>query len=132
MDANIDLKKRKFLTVTTSVVGFVGISAASIPFISYLTPNAKTKASGAPVEVNISKLEQGQLLRVLWRKKPIWILRRYKKSLQSLKTYTDQLRDPLSNDSKQPEYAKNYYRSKKPDIAIMIGICTHLGCSPVL
>ena len=130
MEEQIDLKRRKILTGATAVVGFVGLTIASVPFLSYLQPNAKTKAAGAPIEVDISKIQPGQLIRILWRKKPVWIMHRADNIIKELENTNLPLSDPLSNSSEQPEYAKNYYRSIKPEISVMVGVCTHLGCSP--
>jgi ubiquinol-cytochrome c reductase iron-sulfur subunit len=130
-EQEIDLKKRRFLTGATSVVGAVGVGFVLVPFLSSWMPSARAKAAGAPVDVDISKLDNGQLVRVLWRKKPVWIFKRDKTTIENLSTLDDILIDPNSNElSQQPEYAKNLYRSINPDIAVIIGVCTHLGCSP--
>ncbi len=126
----VDLKKRRFLTAATSVVGIVGVGGIAVPFISSLAPSARSKAAGTPVEIDITKLEYGQLVRVLWRKKPVWVFRRTKDDISNLATLDSRLSDPNSLSSKQPEYAKNPTRSIKKEIAVIIGICTHLGCSP--
>lgn len=126
----IDLKKRRFLTQATSVVGAVGVGFVAWPFLSTWSPSAAAKAAGAPVDVDISKLEPGQLVRVLWRKKPVWIFRRDDQIISDLKTLESDLADPNNEQQQQPEYAKNPTRSIKPEIAVIIGICTHLGCSP--
>jgi ubiquinol-cytochrome c reductase iron-sulfur subunit len=113
------------------VVGAVGVGFVLVPFLSSWMPSARAKAAGAPVDVDISKLDNGQLVRVLWRKKPVWIFKRDKTTIENLSTLDDILIDPNSNElSQQPEYAKNLYRSINPDIAVIIGVCTHLGCSP--
>jgi len=113
------------------VVGGVGVAAAATPFISSMSPSAKTKAIGAPVEVDISELKPGQRMIKKWRGKPIWILRRSDTQLQEIKAVDDELRDPDSEvASQQPPYAQNEYRSIKPEYLVVIGICTHLGCSP--
>lgn len=122
--------RRRFLTATTAVVGGVGAASVAVPFIKSWNPSEKAKAAGAPVEVDISKLEEGQLVRVEWRGKPVWVVRRSQASLQILETLNDQLRDPASEEAQQPEYAQNQYRSIKPELFIAVGICTHLGCSP--
>ncbi|MEK9575290.1 MAG: ubiquinol-cytochrome c reductase iron-sulfur subunit [Gammaproteobacteria bacterium] len=126
----IDLKKRRFLTQATSVVGAVGVGFVAWPFLSTWSPSAAAKAAGAPVDVDISKLEPGQLVRVLWRKKPVWIFRRDDQIISDLKTLESDLADPNNEQQQQPEYAKNPTRSIKPEIAVIIGVCTHLGCSP--
>ncbi len=129
----VDLKKRRMLIAATSVVGGVGTAAALVPFVSSMSPSAKAKAAGAPVEADISKLEPGQRLTVEWRGKPVWIVRRTKQVLDTLPTLDDRLRDPNSEvESQQPAYAKNKYRSRKEhqEYLVLIGICTHLGCSP--
>ena len=126
----IDLKKRRFLTQATSVVGAVGAGFVAWPFLSTWSPSAAAKAAGAPVDVDISKLEPGQLVRDLWRKKPVWIFRRDDQIISDLKTLESDLADPNNEQQQQPEYAKNPTRSIKPEIAVIIGVCTHLGCSP--
>ncbi|WP_026611881.1 ubiquinol-cytochrome c reductase iron-sulfur subunit [Methylocaldum szegediense] len=127
----VDLDKRRFLTQAAVVIGAVGTGAMAVPFISSMKPCAKAEALGAPVDVDISKIEPGQMIRVLWRGKPVWILHRTPNSLAILPTLEDQLRDPKSKQSEQPKTATNEYRSIKPEIFVAIGICTHLGCSPV-
>ena len=122
--------RRRFLTATTSIVGGIGAMAIAVPFIKSWNPSEKAKAAGAPVEVNISKLAGGQMIRVEWRGKPVWIVRRSKAVLQQLVTHDDQLRDPASEEPQQPAYAQNLHRSLKPEIFLAVGICTHLGCSP--
>jgi len=126
----VDLKKRRMLTAATSVVGAVGAAYVAVPFIASMQPSARAKAAGAPVEADISKLESGALLRVKWRGKPVWIVRRTEEMLGALPTLNDQLRDPESNESDQPTYAKNETRSKTAVYFVGVGICTHLGCSP--
>ena len=130
-EQSIDLRKRRFLTQTTTVVGAVGVGFVAWPFLSTWSPSAKAKAAGAPVDVDISKLEPGQLVRVLWRKKPVWIFKRDEQILNDLKTLDAELADPNNETvSQQPAYAQNPHRSIKPEIAVIVGICTHLGCSP--
>ena len=129
-EQSIDLRKRRFLTQATSVVGAVGVGFVAWPFLSTWSPSAAAKAAGAPVDVDISKLEPGQLVRVLWRKKPVWIFRRDDQIISDLKTLDSELADPKNEQQQQPEYAKNPTRSIKPEIAVIIGVCTHLGCSP--
>jgi len=129
-DDAVDTKRRRMLTTAMTVVGAVGAGFASVPFLSAMEPSAKTKAAGAPIEVDISKLEVGQLIRVEWRGKPIWLLKRSQESLESLSSLEGFLKDPNSDESTQPASAKNRARAIKPEIFLAIGICTHLGCSP--
>jgi len=119
-----------FLTVATSVVGGVGVVGAAVPFVASWNPSAKAKAAGADVEVDISGIEPGQLIRVMWRSKPVWIVRRTPEILAELGQHEDQLRDPNSENEQQPAFAQNQYRSMKEEYLILVGICTHLGCSP--
>lgn len=129
-NAPVDTGRRRFLTAATAVVGGAGAVAVAVPFIKSWNPSAKAKAAGAPVEVNISKVEPGQLIRVEWRGKPVWVVRRTETVLNNLKTLDSKLRDPASEEMQQPEYATNPARSIKPEFFIAVGICTHLGCSP--
>ncbi|MDN4502036.1 ubiquinol-cytochrome c reductase iron-sulfur subunit [Alteromonadaceae bacterium BrNp21-10] len=122
--------RRRFLTAATSVVGGVGVVGAAVPFIASWNPSAKAKAAGADIEVDISKINPGQLLRVEWRSKPVWIVRRTPELLASLAKNDDMLRDPNSEEDQQPEFARNEYRSLKEEYLVLVGICTHLGCSP--
>jgi ubiquinol-cytochrome c reductase, iron-sulfur subunit len=124
--------RRRVLTALTSVVGAAGVVGVAVPFVGSWNPSAKAKAAGAPVEVNISKLEPGQMMTVEWRGKPVYVLRRTPEALASLETVESRLRDPSSEDSTQPEYVKNRVRSVegKEEIAVLLGLCTHLGCAP--
>ncbi|MCK5818803.1 MAG: ubiquinol-cytochrome c reductase iron-sulfur subunit [Psychromonas sp.] len=122
--------RRKFLTITTSVVGAIGVVAVAVPFISSWSPSDKAKAAGAPVSVDFSKIQPGQIIRVEWRGKPVWIVSRTQNTLDNLKSIAEKLRDPSSIEDQQPKYANNMYRSIKPNIFVAVGICTHLGCSP--
>ena len=122
--------RRRFLTAATTVVGGVGVAFALVPFISSMQPSAKARAAGAPVRADISKLEEGQMIRVKWRGKPVWVVKRTPEMLGTLAGLDSQLRDPASEESEQPGYAQNEVRSIKPEILVLIGICTHLGCSP--
>jgi ubiquinol-cytochrome c reductase iron-sulfur subunit len=126
----IDLKKRRFLTAATSVVGAVGAAYVAVPFVASMNPSARAKAAGAPVEADISKLEPGQILRVKWRGKPVWVVKRTAQNLKDLESINGQLADPGSEQPQQPAYCKNPTRSIKPEILVAVGICTHLGCSP--
>ena len=124
--------KRRFLVAATSVVGAVGAGFVAVPFIKSWNPSAKAKAAGASVVADISKLEEGQMLTVEWRGKPIFIVKRTAKNIQDLAGKTDFLSDPNSDNSKQPAYCKNNFRSYNSNetVAIMEGVCTHLGCAP--
>ncbi len=126
----VDQSKRQFLTTALTVVGAVGTGYLAVPFLAQMQPSVKTMAAGAPVEVDISKMETGQLLRVAWRGKPVWVLNRTPEVLETLKTLDSELRDPQSLDSIQPDNSKNSVRSIKPEIFVAVGLCTHLGCSP--
>lgn len=127
----INQGRRRFLTASTAVVGGVGGIFAAVPFVSSWQPSAKAKAIGAPVEVDIGKLEPGQRITVTWRGKPVWIVRRTRESLEALAALDGKLRDPASRvKSQQPKYAANAHRAIKPEYLVLVGICTHLGCSP--
>lgn len=128
----VDLGKRRFLVIATSVVGGIGTLAAIWPFVASMNPSQRAKAAGAPVEVDISKVEPGMLLAVEWRGKPVWIVNRTKEMLDQLPKNDDRLADPKSDSSKQPEDCKNETRSVKEHVNILVavGVCTHLGCSP--
>lgn len=125
-----DNPRRRFLTIATSVVGAVGVAGAAIPFIGSWMPSEKAKAAGADVQIDIGKIEPGQLIRVIWRSKPVWVVRRTPELLATLQTLDDRLKDPNSEVEQQPPFAQNYYRSLKEEYLILVGICTHLGCSP--
>ncbi len=121
---------RRRLIVATAAVGGVGAVAALVPFVSSLLPSERAKAAGAPVEVDIGKLESGQMMTVEWRGKPVWIINRTKEMLATLPKLDDQVADPKSQKDQQPPYAQNENRSIKPEYMVVVGICTHLGCSP--
>ena len=123
--------RRRLLVGATSAVGAVGAVGAAVPFVASWNPSAKAKAAGAPVKVDLSKLEPGQQMIVEWRGKPVWIVRRDEAALENLAKISDRMADPLSEVPQQPEYIPHTpVRSLRPDVAIMVGICTHLGCSP--
>jgi ubiquinol-cytochrome c reductase iron-sulfur subunit len=126
----VDLKRRRFLTAATSVVGSVGAAFAVVPFVASMNPSERAKSLGAPVEIDISKLEEGQMVRVKWRGKPVWVVRRTRDMLDALASLDDAVADPDSGMDQQPEYAKNAYRSVKEEYLVLVGICTHLGCAP--
>lgn len=127
---NTNTGRRRFLTAATTVVGAVGVGFALVPFVSSMQPSAKARAAGAPVRADISKLEPGQMIRVKWRGKPVWLVKRTDEMLESLATLIPDLCDPDSEQPQQPEYAQNEFRSIRPEILVTVGICTHLGCSP--
>ena len=128
-EQKVDCGRRR-LIVTTAAVGGVGALTALVPFVSSMLPSERAKAAGAPVEVDIGKLEPGQMMTVEWRGKPVWIINRTKDMLETLPKLDESVSDPKSDKVQQPEYCKNETRSIKPEILVAVGICTHLGCSP--
>lgn len=127
----IDQGRRRMLLAATAAMGGIGAVYVAAPFVLSMDPSEKAKAAGAPVEVDVSKLQPGQLMTVEWRGKPVWVLRRNQAMLSGMETLMDQLRDPGSDElSQQPHYTKNPYRSINPEFMVMVGICTHLGCAP--
>jgi ubiquinol-cytochrome c reductase iron-sulfur subunit len=129
VDGKMDDGRRRLLVATSAAGGAVAVAAA-VPFVASLTPSERAKAAGAPVEADIGKLTPGEMMTVEWRGKPVWILRRTPEMLESLKKTDPLVSDPNSDKPMQPEYAKNEYRSIKPEYLVTVGICTHLGCSP--
>ena len=129
-DHGIDPKRRRLLVGGMGVTAGLGAGALGVSMLASMSPSARAKAAGAPVEADISKLAPGQLLTVEWRGKPVWIVRRTEQALGSLASVSSQLSDPDSNEEQQPEYAKNESRAIKDEYLVVIGICTHLGCSP--
>ena len=126
----VDTRKRKFLIAATSAVGGVAVVGMAAPLVMSMLPSARAKAAGAPVEIDISKVEPGMLLTAEWRGKPVWIVNRTKEMLDLLGKHDDKLVDPKSEQPQQPAYCKNATRSIKPEFLVAVGICTHLGCSP--
>jgi ubiquinol-cytochrome c reductase iron-sulfur subunit len=129
----VDHGRRRFLTATTAVVGGAGVVAAVVPFIKTWEPSARAKAAGAPVTVDISKIEEGQKVTFPWRSKPVFVVNRTKAQLASLPMVDSRLVDPKSDGSsagQQPKYAQNEARSIKPEWLVIVGLCTHLGCVP--
>ena len=129
-EANVNNGMRRFLVVATSVAGGAAAVAVAVPFVASMFPSARAKAAGAPVEVDISKVEPGMMIRAEWRSKPVWIVHRTSDMLEGLKKVDSRVADPDSERPMQPAYAKNEYRSRKPEWLVLVGICTHLGCSP--
>jgi ubiquinol-cytochrome c reductase iron-sulfur subunit len=131
MSDDIDQSRRHFLTVATVVVGAAGAVMAAVPFISSMEPSARAKALGGPVDIDISKIEPGGQIKAKWRGKPTWVVQRGGDAVAGLKKLDARLRDPDSKEDQQPKYCKNEYRSVKPELFVVVGICTHLGCSPL-
>ncbi|HXG28324.1 MAG TPA: ubiquinol-cytochrome c reductase iron-sulfur subunit [Nevskiales bacterium] len=128
----VDAGKRRFLTLATSVVGGIGAAFWAIPYIASWRPSAKAKAAGAPVEADISALKDGEMMTVAWRGKPVWIVKRSKEMLDNLaQVPPEELRDPNSEEKQQPDYITGPTRSQRPEVLVMVGSCTHLGCSPL-
>ena len=129
---DVDERKRRFLIAATAVVGGVGSAAVAVPLIWSMWPSARAKAAGAPVEVDLSRIEPGMQLTVEWRGAPVWVLHRTPEMIERLTKSNAPLADPQSDDSRQPDYAKNPLRSRDPKYLVVKGVCTHLGCSPTL
>ncbi|MDP2026689.1 ubiquinol-cytochrome c reductase iron-sulfur subunit [Sulfuriferula sp.] len=129
-EQQVDNGKRRFLIAATTAVGGVAGVAVLAPFVMSMMPSQRAKAAGAPVEIDISKIEPGMLLAVAWQGKPVWVVNRTKAMLASLPGNDSRLVDPKSLEDQQPPYAKNETRSVKPEYLVVVGICTHLGCSP--
>ena len=129
-DDNVDTSRRKFLTTATAATGVVGAAFVLVPFVSSWKPSERARALGAPTELDLSKLEPGQMTIVTWRKQQIYVVRRTPEMLASLSNHNDRLKDPESKKSEQPEYAKNAVRAAQPEVLVLIGVCTHLGCLP--
>ena len=123
-------RRRQFLTALTSAVGVAGAGAMMVPLVASMAPSARARAAGAPVEVDISELREGRMMVGAWRGKPVWIVRRSEKMLADLTEIRDQLSDPDSTVEQQPAYAVNDHRSIRPEILVLLGVCTHLGCAP--
>ncbi|MGB0865277.1 MAG: ubiquinol-cytochrome c reductase iron-sulfur subunit [Granulosicoccaceae bacterium] len=130
--SDLDPKRRRFLTASVSVVGAAGVVGLAVPMLKSFAPSARARAAGAPVEVDISKLEPGQMMTVEWRGKPVWLVNRTPEALASLATVEEKglLADPLSDMPQQPEYAVGVERAINPQIMVLLGVCTHLGCAP--
>ena len=129
---SVDTGRRNFLIGATTAVGSVGVVGAAVPFVGSWNPSAKALAAGAPVKVDISKLSPGEILGPIpaWRDKPVFVIKRSNSMLEVLNTLNDRLADPGSLREQQPSYAQNETRSIKPDVLVLVGLCTHLSCSP--
>ena len=131
MTEEVDTGRRHFLTVATAATGAVGAAFVAVPFLASWKPSARARALGAPVEVDLSKLEPGAMIKVEWRGRAIYVLNRTPQMLEQIKGHDASLRDPESNESEQPAFAKNAARALKPEILVLVGVCTHLGCAPL-
>jgi ubiquinol-cytochrome c reductase iron-sulfur subunit len=129
-DTDVDTSRRVFLTAATATTGAIGAVFVAYPFISSWMPSERARAFGAPVTVDVSKIEPGQMIMPMWRKQPIFVVRRTAAMLASLAGHDERLKDPTSAQSDQPPYAKNVDRSRTPEILVLIAVCTHLGCLP--
>lgn len=131
-DNGVNKGRRRFLVGATTVVGAVGAVGVAVPFVASWQPSARARAAGAPVQADVSKLEPGQRMTVEWRGRPVWILNRSPEMIERTESIEpSRLADPESSVPQQPEYASGPLRSIKPEIGVLIGICTHLGCSPL-
>ena len=131
MSDQVDHSRRRLLTAATVGTGAIGVAFAAVPFLASWKPSARAKALGAPVEVDASKLEAGQMLKVVWRGQPVFIVRRAKAVVDQLTGHDDLLADPKSDDSLQPDYIKGPARARNPEYWVGLAVCTHLGCSPL-
>ena len=126
----VDESRRKFLIAATAGTGAVGAVLTAVPFVASWNPSESARAAGLPTEVDLSKIEPGQMATFFWRKKQIYVVKRTPEMLASLGNHNDELKDPESKESDQPDYAKNAKRSLRDDVLVLIGVCTHLGCLP--
>ena len=131
MSDQVDTGRRQFLTVATVATGAIGAAFAAVPFLASWKPSARAKALGAPVEVDISKVEPGAMIKVEWRGKAIFVVHRTPQMLTQLEGMAPKLRDPDSEASEQPDFARNPARALKPEYLVLVGVCTHLGCAPL-
>lgn len=130
MTENVNFSKRRLLIAATTAAGGVAAAGAGTPFVLSLMPSERAKAAGAPVEVDVSAIQPGMMIGIEWQGKPVWIVRRTREMLDLLARHDDKLVDPKSTVPQQPEYCNNPYRSIKPEYLVVLGVCTHLGCSP--
>jgi ubiquinol-cytochrome c reductase iron-sulfur subunit len=131
MSEEVDRGRRQLLTVATTLTGAVGVAFAAAPFLASWKPSARAKALGAPVEIDIGKLEPGAMLNIEWRGRPVWVVRRTPVMIEKLGANDGLLADPGSERSRQPDYAKNQARAVNPEYFVVLGVCTHLGCAPI-
>jgi ubiquinol-cytochrome c reductase iron-sulfur subunit len=129
-DDEVDLSRRKFLTRATIATGAVGAAFAVVPFIESWNPSERARAQGAPTELDLSKVEEGQMTTVVWRRSPIYVVHRSPDMVKRVAGHNGELKDPDSKSSEQPAYCQNPLRSRTPEFLVMIGTCTHLGCLP--
>jgi ubiquinol-cytochrome c reductase iron-sulfur subunit len=129
-DEAVDLSRRRFLTRATIATGAVGAAFAAVPFIESWQPSERARAQGEPVQVDLTKVEPGQMVTPVWRKQPIYVVRRTPDMVARIAGHDADLKDPQSKDSTQPPYAVNPQRSRTPEFLVLVGICTHLGCLP--
>ena len=130
-ESNKSLNRRNFLANLTKVMGGVGGIFAVIPFLSTMSPSEKAKSAGAPIEIDVSGLKPGAFKVVEWRGKPVWIVRRTAEMINNTQEDNDILSDPKSLEEHQPKYTQNKFRSLNPEYLVLLGVCTHLGCSPL-
>jgi ubiquinol-cytochrome c reductase iron-sulfur subunit len=130
MSEAIDKGRRQLLTAATTLTGAAGVAFAAVPFLASWKPSARAKALGAPVEIDISKLEPGSMLKIEWRGKPVLVVRRTTEMIERIGAHDERLADPGSDNSRQPDYVKNPARAIKPEFLVLLGVCTHLGCLP--
>jgi ubiquinol-cytochrome c reductase iron-sulfur subunit len=133
MNDEVDHSRRRLLTAATVGTGAIGVAFAAVPFLASWQPSARAKALGAPVEVDASKLDAGQMLKVVWRGQAVFVVRRVKSIIEQLGNHDALLADPQSNDSMQPDYIKSSgaARARNPEYWVGLAVCTHLGCSPL-
>ena len=131
-DDSTNTGRRRFLVGSTSAVGAVGVVGAAVPFVGSWNPSARARAAGAPVRIDVSRLQVGEILGPIpaWRGRPIFVVKRSEEALNALTTMADRLTDPDSEQPEQPAYAQNEYRSRRPEILVLVGLCPHLFCSP--
>lgn len=129
-NGDVSQGRRRFLIGATAAVGGVGVVGAAVPFVASWNPSAKAEAAGAPVTVNISKIEPGQQVTVAWRGMPVWLILRTDEMLSNIEKLNDKVSDPQSEAPQQPPYIEGILRSLKPELAVLVGLCTHLGCVP--